>query len=224
MKILVKQQEQHSREEVASMPRRTEEQKEARKLEIVDACERIYKEKGFYGVTIKEISTKTRFTRPAIYTYFETKDEILLALLNREYEMWTEELARVEGIRTKLTKVQLAEELAHSLENREILLRIQNMNLYEIEINSRVERLAEFKKLYKKSVESIGSILKNQVEGITDEECEKIILTFGAFLFGVYPFVFHTQKQLDAMRQAGVTHSEVSIYQMVYECLIRILP
>lgn len=206
------------------MPRRTQEQKEERKLEIINACEEIYKEQGFYGVTLKEISTRTSFTRPAIYTYFETKDEILLALLVREYEVWTEELARIEAIRTRLTKAQLAEELAHSLENREVLLRIQNMNLYEIEINSRVERLAEFKKLYKKAVDSIGNILKNQVEGITDEECEKIILTFGAFLFGVYPFVYHTEKQLEAMKQAGVTQSELSIYQMIYECLIRILP
>ena len=53
------------------------------KKEIIDACETIYKAKGFYGVTIKEISTRTSFTRPSIYNYFETKDEILLALLVR---------------------------------------------------------------------------------------------------------------------------------------------
>ena len=206
------------------MPRRTEEQKEERKLEIINACEEIYREQGFYGVNLKEISTRTSFTRPAIYTYFETKDEILLALLDREYEAWIGDLSKIEAIRTKLTKQQLAEEIAHSLENRDVLLRIQNMNLYEIELNSRVERLSEFKKLYGQAVTCIGNILKNQTEGITDEECEKIILTFGAFLFGVYPFVFHTEKQLQAMKEAGVTQSEVSIYQMIYDCLIRILP
>ena len=75
------------------MPKVTDEHKEQRKREIVDACEKIYTEKGFYGVTIKEISTATSFTRPAIYTYFETKDEILLALLIREYEKWCGALA-----------------------------------------------------------------------------------------------------------------------------------
>ena len=206
------------------MPRQTGEQKEERKQEIINACERVYKEKGFYGVTIKEISTETSFTRPAIYTYFETKDEILLALLDREYEAWVTDLEKIRSIKVSLTRTQLAEELAHSLEEREVLLRIQNMNLYEIELNSRVERLAEFKSLYGQAVETLGAILKNQMPGTTDEECEKIILTFGAFLFGVYPFVFHTEKQLEAMEQAGVVQSEVSVYQMVYECLIRILP
>ena len=33
------------------------------------ACEKIYKERGFTAVNIKEISTATSFTRPAIYSY-----------------------------------------------------------------------------------------------------------------------------------------------------------
>ena len=206
------------------MPKKTAEQKEERRLEIVDACERLYKENGFYGVTIKEISTATSFTRPAIYTYFETKDEILLALLNREYERWVEELERIESIRTMLTRTQLAEEISHSLEEREVLLRIQNMNLYEIELNSRVERLAEFKVLYGRSVALLSGILKRQMPGTGDAECEKFCLSFGSFLFGVYPFVFHTEKQLEAMRQAGVKQSETTIFQMAYDCLIKILP
>ena len=51
------------------MPKVTEEHKENRKQEIIDACEKIYKERGFTAVNIKEISTATSFTRPAIYSY-----------------------------------------------------------------------------------------------------------------------------------------------------------
>ena len=205
------------------MPRRTQEQKEARKQEIIDACEMIYREKGFHGVTLKEISARTSFTRPAIYTYFETRDEILLALLNREYECWIKDLVRISSIKTKLTKEQLVEELAHTLEDREILLRIQNMNLYEIELNSRVERLSEFKRLYGRSVECFITILKNQIPGI-DDECKTITDIFNAFLFGVYPFVFHTPKQIEAMEDAGIQPVDTSIYELTYDCLIRLLP
>ena len=206
------------------MPRVSKKQKEEKKNEILNACEQIYREQGFYGVTIKEISTKMNFTRPAIYTYFETKDEILLGLLSREYEAWIQSLAMIEAIRTKLTREQLAEEIAHSLEARDVLLRLQNMNLYEIELNSRVERLAEFKKRYKQAVSTLSGILTNQYSSITEEYRENICLTFFSFLFGVYPFVFHTEKQLQAMEMAGVTQSETSIYKMVYECMVRLLP
>lgn len=50
---------------------------------------------GFYGVTIKEISTEISLMRPAIYNYFETKEEILLGLLTIEYGEWC---AGLEGL------------------------------------------------------------------------------------------------------------------------------
>lgn len=206
------------------MPRTTAEKKEERKNEIIDACAEIYREKGFHGVTLKEISTQTSFTRPAIYTYFETKDEILLALLDREYESWIKDLKSIASIHTKLTRRQLSEEIAHSLEKRDLMLRIQNMNLFEIELNSRVERLAEFKKLYGESRNTISAILKKQAGPVSDQEVKSICLVFESFLFGVYPFVVHTDKQLEAMKMAGVENNEISIYQMTYECIIRLLP
>lgn len=206
------------------MPRVSEENKEKNKNEILDVCESLYKEQGFQGVTIKEISTKTSFTRPAIYSYFETKDEILLGLLIREYKYWVEALKAIASIHVKLTRKQIAEEISHTLEDRTVLLRLENMNLYEIEINSRVERLAEFKVVYGEAFETLSEILKRHFSNTTEEDRENIILTFFAFLFGVYPFVFHTDKQLDAMKAAGISQSETSIYKMLYECLIRILP
>ena len=38
-----------------------------RKNEIIEACKSLYQTKGFREVTIKEISRKTRFSRPSIY-------------------------------------------------------------------------------------------------------------------------------------------------------------
>ena len=66
-----------------------------RKSEVIDACETLYRTKGFREVTIKDISTETSFSRPSIYNYFETKEEIFLALLTREYDQWTEKLTKL---------------------------------------------------------------------------------------------------------------------------------
>lgn len=206
------------------MPKVSKEHMEERRNEIINACEKIYKEKGFYGVTLKEIGNETSFTRPAMYTYFETKDEILLALLEREYEAWCDSLETVRKSTAKKSRKKLAEAIAHTLDSRETLLRIQNMNLFEIEQNSRVECLAEFKKVYKRTLGIMMDILKAYKPDMKDKERETISLTFFSFLFGVYPFVFHTEKQLQAMEIADVRQSEVTIFDMVYELLIRIIP
>ena len=206
------------------MPKVPPEQMERRKEEIIDACEKIYRAQGFFGVTIKGISTEITCTRPAIYHYFETKEEILLALLVREYKRWLDALAAVKERANTLTREELAAAVAHTLEDRDVLLRIQNMNLYDIEQTSRIEKLTEFKVLYKNMIMMLSEILIGYSEKIQESRIEPFCLTFSAFLFGVYSFVFHTEKQLESMRIAGVEQSDVTIYDMVYNCLIQILP
>ena len=79
------------------MPKGSEELTDQRKNEIVSACEKLYQRKGFKDITIKDISVETTFSRPSIYNYFETKEEIFLALLTREYEEWASDLRMVAG-------------------------------------------------------------------------------------------------------------------------------
>ena len=65
---------------------------EARKEEIIAACAALYEEKGFKETTIKDIGKAITLTRTGIYIYFETKEEIFLALLGREYDAWVSEM------------------------------------------------------------------------------------------------------------------------------------
>lgn len=62
-----------------------------RKEKILDACKNLYDEYNFKEITIKLISEKTTFSRPSIYNYFETKEEIFLELFKREYDSWIED-------------------------------------------------------------------------------------------------------------------------------------
>ena len=105
------------------------------------------------NITIKDISVETSFSRPSIYNYFQTKEEIFLGLLTREYRKWNLDIAGITYSKKKLDEDKLAKEIAKSMENRKTLLKISAMNLYEIEENSRTELLVEYKKVFKESVE-----------------------------------------------------------------------
>ena len=67
------------------MPKGSEELTNARKEEIVSACAALYETMSFKDITIRDIGEKTSFTRTSIYNYFQTKEEIFLALLKREH-------------------------------------------------------------------------------------------------------------------------------------------
>ena len=62
------------------MPKTSPEYMENRRNEIINACKKLYETMDFKDITIKEISTATSFSRPSIYNYFETKEEIFLAI------------------------------------------------------------------------------------------------------------------------------------------------
>ena len=74
------------------MPKGSEELTNARKDEIINACAALYETMSFREITLKEIGRQTSFTRTSIYNYFQTKEEIFLALLQREYEAWISDL------------------------------------------------------------------------------------------------------------------------------------
>ena len=130
------------------MRKGTPEEIARKREEIVDACEQLYQTTSFKEITLKEISKITSFSRPTIYNYFETKEEIFLALFKREYDRWNEDLQSINEENERLTKAQLAEKIAQSLAERPQLLKLLSMNNFDMEANSWQEFLTSFKKSY----------------------------------------------------------------------------
>ena len=194
-----------------------------RKDEIINACEELYKTKSFKEITIKDIGEKTSFSRPSIYNYFQTKEEIFLALLKREYERWLKDLEAIYIKNNKLKKVEFAKQIAETIEKREQLLKLLSMNLYDMEENSRMEQLVDFKKSYGESLKSIKKCLDKFFKNMKEEEKEKFIFSFFPLMYGIYPYTRVTDKQKEAMKNAEVTFKFFSIYEMAYESIIKLL-
>ena len=194
-----------------------------RKDEIINACEELYQTKSFKEITLKDISEKTTFSRPSIYNYFQTKEEIFLALLKREYERLLKDLEDIYVKNDKLEKQEFAKQIALSIEKREQLLKLLSMNLYDMEENSRMEQLVEFKKSYGETLRSVKKLLDKFFKNMSEEEKEKFIFSFFPLMYGIYPYTCATEKQKEAMKNAEVPFKFFSIYEMVYESIIKLL-
>ena len=189
----------------------------------MNACEQLYQTMSFHDITLKEIGEVTSFSRPSIYNYFKTKEEIFLALFEREYEEWTKDLMSILDGNEQLDHEQLADRVARSLEKRKLMLKILSVNLYDMEENSRMERLVSFKLAYKKSTDAVKALARKFCPEMNDEAIERFALIFLPFLHGVHPYAFSTSKQMEAMDQAGVPYGGRTIYSLVYEGLKNIL-
>lgn len=202
------------------MPKGSPELTASRKEEIVNACEKLYQTMSFKEITIKDIGAVTSFTRTSIYNYFQTKEEIFLALMQREYELWAEEMNELAKENETMTTEKFSSALAHSLEKHEQLLKLLAMNHYDMEENSRPERLTEFKVAYGASLDAVRICVR---KFFPETDCESFIFVFFPFLFGVYPYSVATQKQLDAMRDAKMKFRMHSIYEIIYSCVMQLL-
>ena len=205
------------------MPKGSPERTAARKEEIISACEKLYQTMSFKDITLKEIGNETSFSRPTIYNYYQTKEEIFLALYEREYNRWNEELQRILLDNESLSVEQIAEKLASSIANREQLLKLLAMNNYDMEANSRPELLASFKVAYGESMKNVRRILEKFCPEKSDREIQDFIYVFFPFMFGIYPYTSVTEKQREAMKAANVDYVYHSIFDITNRALLKLL-
>ena len=69
----------------------------ARRTQILDAATTVFAEKGFHRATIKDIARVAGIADGTIYTYFASKTDVLLAILNRLNETTEREQQFAQG-------------------------------------------------------------------------------------------------------------------------------
>ncbi|RLC29982.1 MAG: hypothetical protein DRH32_06470 [Deltaproteobacteria bacterium] len=71
---------------------RSEEQKEQRITEIIDATARLYETLKFEEITFVLIAKEANFTRSNLYKYFRTKEEIFLEFIKHDIVLWRKDV------------------------------------------------------------------------------------------------------------------------------------
>ena len=205
------------------MPRGSAELTNARREEIISACEKLYQTMSFKEITLKDIAGATSFTRTSIYNYFQTKEEIFLALMQKEYERWVEELNAVANDYTTMSVEAFSSALARTLEKRSMLLKLLSMNHFDMEENSRLECLRDFKVAYAASIEAVRRCLAKFFPQMDAKAQQDFLYAFFPFLYGIFPYTTVSGKQRQAMSDAGLNFVYLSVYDLAYNCIRALL-
>ena len=204
------------------MPRISAEEALARREQIVDACERLYQQASYSEITMAHIAKGLSFGRANVYNYFQNKEEIFLALLEREHLLWQQALTQLAQVEEALDDDRLAQGLARSLADRPQLLKLMSMNLYDMEENSRRERLVSFKASYAAAIDALRTAVVRHKRW-DRVRADRFVYAFLPFMYGVYPYAFPTAKQADAMREVGLEPLGASIYELSYPTILALL-
>ncbi|NBB74335.1 MAG: TetR family transcriptional regulator, partial [Bacteroidetes bacterium] len=69
-----------------SIEERQREEKEQRRQSIIDAAERVLRDKDVEALTMSDVADAARLSRSLLYVYFEDLDDIVLAVTLRGFE------------------------------------------------------------------------------------------------------------------------------------------
>lgn len=65
---------------------RKEREKEQRRLDIIDAAERIFFSKGFDNASMQDIADESELSKGTLYLYFSSKNELCMAIIVRSLQ------------------------------------------------------------------------------------------------------------------------------------------
>ena len=65
--------------------------------------------------------------------------------------------------------------------------------------------------------------LKQYFPSMTEEDRKTFLYSFFPFMFGIYPYAFATEIQKKAMTNAGMAYPELTVCDMTYKCIKRLL-
>lgn len=86
---------------------RRQEEKDRRRVEIVEAAEDLYREMGWDAVTMDSVARRARLSRALVYVYFKDKQDLHFAIAARALDMLRQRFTEAAGrARTGMDKVE----------------------------------------------------------------------------------------------------------------------
>jgi AcrR family transcriptional regulator len=186
---------------------RSAEQHNDRRQEIKLAALTVLDKEGFDAVTFKQIAAITSLSRPSLYNYYITKEEIFLDVLQDEYLIWQGELQKRFEEAPSMSKSAYCMFLAMSLLKHTRLLELMAIHLTHLENNCREERLTAFDKVCSKIVPILDASL-SKFFPLTPPDVKSTFRTlFLIFVNGLYPCTHLSAKQNAALTKADLKPS-----------------
>lgn len=199
---------------------RTIEQRQERKKEILKACAKLYDESGIDGVHFKAVSKITSFVRSTIYTYYKTKEEILLDLLLEDIKTWSWDVNSILESHETLSKEDYCHELTNTFVNNTRMLQLMSVLYSILEKNCSLEKLTAFKSELMSLRRPLIASINKYFPDADDDSKQTFLNNSSCFVSGLYPTTNISQKQKDAIKNSGIEYHPGDFGDMCYKGLL----
>lgn len=172
---------------------RTEDQKAERVHSILAAAGGLFMTREFHLISMGDIAREVGFTRPNLYRYFTTKEEIFLAILESDLAVWIGELEReILPVATpdrewETAIFEFARWWVAHLTAQPRLPRLLALMSFSLDDNAGEQRLKEFKLGLADISRRIAIVVRTRLPWISNEQLADFATLQLALVTGLLP-------------------------------------
>jgi AcrR family transcriptional regulator len=164
---------------------RGEEQKEARRRHILETAEALFRDQSFADTTMADVAARAGLSKGAVYLYFETKEQLFLAMLVGELAAWLDAVdARLETgtIRRPEAAARL---FAASLAERPTLTKLLSLMDGVLERNIDEDTALAWKRFLAARLQRTGALLEALLPALRPGGGVRLLLQMHALVIGL---------------------------------------
>ncbi len=169
---------------------------ENRKQEITKCALDIYKKQGYQEVNFSNIAKSTKFTRPTIYTYFKTKEEILLLLILQYAKIATNLLEKNIAKKDTFSIEEISDIFADIFISVPEYIELYSILYTIIAPNTSIEALANFRKEFLAYEVPFAALLRKAYPNISDHDVHHFLVMYHSLACGHYPMATSKTMQV----------------------------
>lgn len=172
-----------------------------RKQEIIQTVNKMFDEMDYQDISMKTISEHISISRPALYCYYNNKEEIILEILQKDYLKFISDITNAV-----LSSKDLVKDITDIYLSNIRLLKIVSTYLTDIETHVSVNCLVQFKKPLVELFKNLEDAFINKYPSTSKDIIKTIINSLLMLTFGLYPMIYPNNNQIEAMKKVGMNY------------------
>lgn len=183
---------------------RTEKQKELRIREILDATARLFLKNRYEEITLAMIAREANFTRSNLYKYFNTKEEVFLALLTEDLKNLSRKLADEFAGKKKISINKFSSIWTNMMFRYKRTMQLIALSAAILEKNVSDESLINYKRRTMQVSRDLGGLMMSLFPQLKRDRAEDFIIFQVSLASGLYPLTTLREDQKETIEKAGI--------------------
>jgi len=184
------------------------EQKQKRRQEILDAALRLFEKSDYASISIQRISEEAGMAKGTVFLYFKTKEELFLALTEQTLEKWLseirDELERGLQQGENLSIEEIVRILDSSLQNNPVAIRLLSILDSTLERNVDYDTAFRFKAFFRERILQAGSQFEKSLPFLNAGEGLMVFVFLYVSIIGAYHAANPAPVVQEVLKQPGM--------------------